>query len=116
MKLNMRLVLNKYSKYFLLVYCTLLLVMISIPFGTVSSISFFDKIEHFLVFILYGFLYASAFDDVVLGLGFPLYTELFQLFVPWRTFELLDLGTNVFSTLLGILISRLVLKKEPSFP
>ena len=63
-----------------------------------------DRFIHFLAFLPYGFLFPFVINDVLLSLGVPLYSELIQIGLPWKTFDPIDLGFNFAGTLLGFLI------------
>jgi len=115
MRLKRNSVLFKYGKYALLVYCVIVLVLNAIPFGAPTQVGVSDKILHFFAFFVYGFLFATTSEDFVLSLGFPIFAEIFQLFVPWRFFEVIDMGINLIATVLGFYMLRFF-KEEPSFP
>ncbi|MBI4181688.1 MAG: VanZ family protein [Candidatus Aenigmarchaeota archaeon] len=65
---------------------------------------------HLLGYLLYGFLLAGACSlqgrgagrVLAIGAGMGLLTEVLQLAVPFRTFDLLDWGVDVAGTALGM--------------
>ena len=86
-------------------------------FGDDSTVPGSDKIHHFLLYFLtsaFGFL---AYSDkkflklflFLLSLGF--FLELFQLWIPNRYFELLDLVANFLGVLSSFLIFAVLQKR-----
>lgn len=70
-----------------------------------------DKIVHLCLFAGLGGIGAWSLPDRLIGVAvggmmFGLATELGQMLVPTRSFELLDLAADVAGVVLGILVSR----------
>jgi VanZ family protein len=100
----------------LFIICVLLLPASDLPEFSFSRIKGFDKLIHFTIFAVAGFLWAKALNDtdykknililsLLLGLVISLMTEWMQsLDLIGRSFELLDLISNIIGVIFGLTI------------
>ena len=80
----------------------------------------FDAMNHFVGFTLFNFLVLSAIQSarrrpagtllLAVGLLWGLVCELLQLFIPSRSFQLMDVGANTLPSLLVFCIFKLKMK------
>ncbi|MBN1650635.1 MAG: VanZ family protein [Bacteroidales bacterium] len=105
--------------------CTILILML-IPTDGVSAFSFpgRDKIIHFGLFFILGFFYllprykisapfrlSKANRNTFLLLIFSIAVEFLQLKLAYRSFEILDILSNLFGVSSGILFAKQYLPK-----
>lgn len=75
-----------------------------------------DKIVHFVeyfvlsVLLLKNFLFQSSLEmsfkkTLILGGAFAIFLEIYQFFIPWRSFAIYDILTNLLGLLTGLYIS-----------
>jgi len=88
----------------LLPYVLLLLFLNLTPRVPSSSMANGDKLAHFAMFLLLGFIGFARWPYL---LPIPFLTEPLQLFIPDRTFSLADMGANLIGFALGVLFGWL---------
>jgi VanZ family protein len=115
-------------KYFTIIISVLILIVVLIPGANVPNINFigFDKIVHISMFAAWAV--ALRFDVVslrpwavvMLGMLFSLFTEITQLFVEGRSFDLYDLVADLVGLMIGVVVAgpinkvlRKVLQSKP---
>lgn len=98
-------------KYWPTITTTLsILVIVLLPGSSLPNINFFgfDKLVHFSMFLVwavavgYNFPLAPKLTILIIGLGFSLFTELLQLVVEDRSFDLFDMAADTVGVLVGI--------------
>ena len=111
---------NKFYFYLSLSAAWFLLIIYLMVFyrAKASSLSFSysDKLIHFILFFVQSFLITksyflknkilnlSVFKILVPFIFFCIIIEVAQIFIPYRNFELFDLLTNIFGSILGSII------------
>jgi len=83
--------------------------------GGPPSFPHFDKVMHFLIYAILGGLtvlrFSGFYFPFILGSAFGLSDEIHQLFVPSRSFDLLDLAADIVGVIAGILVTRFIIRK-----
>lgn len=93
------------SGIWLVAYCGFIFYLSSLPGSSISFLPFSDKIKHFFLYLCLGSIFAyflknlkSNLPWIILGITTFFFTvtyglsdEIHQLFVPGRTFDLIDL-------------------------
>ncbi|WP_088853283.1 VanZ family protein [Thermococcus pacificus] len=85
----------------LLAYLALLLFLNLFPAVPTSPVENGDKLAHFLMFLLLGFIGFARWPCL---LPVPFLTEPLQLFIPGRTFSLWDMAANLIGFSAGVVI------------
>lgn len=111
----------------LLAVWTIVIFLISttphIP-GTVKVIPFIDELTHFSEFFILGFLLLKSFPGssrknfyllILSGLGYSIFTETCQIFVPGRFFEFYDVLINSLGLLGGFFLPNQLNKLSGSY-
>ena len=104
---------NNNKTYFkLLFYLYILLVFILSIYPFDKSIDTGnDKINHIAAYTIYSILFISAFGDknkklmLLTGLVYGTSIEFIQYFLPYRSFELLDIAANAAGLFLGLFLT-----------
>lgn len=105
-------------KYWLTTLVSLgILVVVLLPGSTIPNpkIVGLDKIVHFTMFftwmvaVRYDFSFLKKWLLLLIGLFFSVLTELFQLFVEARSFEVYDLLADSIGVIAGLLLSPYLL-------
>lgn len=94
-----------------------ILVVVLLPGSTIPNpkIVGLDKIVHFTMFFIWmvtvrhDFSFVKNWLLLVIGLFFSILTELFQLFVEARSFEVYDLLADTIGVITGLLLSPYLL-------
>jgi VanZ family protein len=101
-------------KYWLTTLVSLgILLLVLLPGSTIPNpkIVGLDKVVHFTMFfawitaVRYDFPSAKKWVLLLVGLGFGVLTEFFQLFVKDRSFDVLDLVTDGVGVIIGLILS-----------
>ena len=93
---------------------------LSLPLGSGGETSGFpvDKLLHFIAFFVLTLLFIFSYPQkslkkaLLLTFCYGLFIEVYQLFLPWRTFSLLDLSFDVLGGLFVVLPLRIFRKRE----
>jgi VanZ family protein len=77
-------------------------------------IPYLDKIVHFAIFAVLGFLISyekksANWTNLAICAGYGLLIEIIQIFLPWRSFELADLLADTIGALAGIQVVRMLI-------
>lgn len=77
--------------------------------------SFGDKVNHIVAFLVLFFLLDKSYNFKILMrccilIGYGLFIEIVQSFLPYRTFSLLDLCADGIGLILGLCVKKILLK------
>ena len=83
------------------------------------EIPYFDKIVHFVIFGVLGFLISYEkrrleVSTAVICAGFGIAIEIIQSFLPWRSFEVADMVADTIGALAGMLAAKLLISYAKS--
>ena len=119
-----------------LVWCLVILLAISLPPGNIPrtglfSIPHFDKLVHFVLFTIWGFLLFYGFRKqktgnllrenptvtaIATGLVYGIFTELLQHFImSGRQGNFFDILSDLFGTVFGVLLVKWIAGKPSKF-
>lgn len=117
--------LKKYRLYsfniLLFIYCIILIILASLPGNSSANSNHLDKLYHMVAYSLLSFIlyFTLSFQNKVLVLKkypvaftiliatlFGMFNELFQIFIPTRSFNNFDLLAN----LVGIVSTAIIIK------
>lgn len=117
---------KKIAVYFPLVfYWITLIIATSLPSKDIPNLKINDKIEHFLAYLVLGFLFnlavifqnkykylkKYAFLSTIVFLSiYAIIDELHQVFIPGRECSFLDWGADTIGILLGVLTTYIFMK------
>ena len=103
-------------RYATLLVSVLILVAVLIPGRNLPDVSIggYDKLVHIIMFIAWGVAVRFDFDErpfpfvrfFLFGILFSSFTELVQILVEGRSFDIYDMAADVLGLLIGLLISR----------
>lgn len=101
-------------KVLAIIVSVLIIIAVLIPGSNIPEVGFtgVDKFVHIVMFsswaiaIRYDFPSVKPWLVFVLGLGFSLFTEILQLFVEGRSFDLYDMVADGIGLLLGLILTR----------
>lgn len=106
------------SYIFPVLWTALISILSSIPGSDLPDVPFagFDKVAHLGLYLVLGFLWASAVKSkflltILLGASYGALDEVHQIFVPLRTFSVFDILFDGIGVVCGVSIWRLLLKK-----
>jgi VanZ family protein len=101
--------------FFLYIFVILILATIRIPETATTGI---DKIDHAAAFIVFSLLMRFSFRNAspVLiffsGFGFGIMIEIIQLFIPYRSAEILDVAANIAGLLIGGFLVKIIRNRQ----
>ncbi len=110
----------------LVLYWLALITATSLPSNDIPNIKLNDKIEHFLAYLILGFLFNLAvlvqdkfkllrekayFSTIILLSFYAIIDELHQIFIPGRECSFLDWGADTIGIILGVLTTYYLLRK-----
>ena len=94
-------------------YTALLLLFSTVPVetvpGTGATLPRMGDLDHFLSYLLYGFLLSLSlskkrYHPLIIGIFIGILTEFMQIFIPSRTFDPLDMVSNILGVAVGIVL------------
>lgn len=107
-------------KYATLIVSALILVAVLIPGGNLPKVGLggFDKVVHIGMFAVWAIAVRYDFESrpfsflpaFLAGLFFSALTEILQLAVEGRSFDLYDIAANAFGVAAGLLVGGVILK------
>jgi len=101
------------KKFTVIALYTLIFVLAIIPPSEGQiGLPYMDKIIHFLAFFilsvatLYAFQVTRIFHCVILIICFGICIEVIQFFIPYRSFEILDIIADIIGALIGFKVLK----------
>ena len=99
---------------FFLAFFHIKLSFFSIHLGTIFIPS--DKINHFLAFIVFAFVYfyysGSFWQVLIVGIFLGTFIEFIQYFLPYRDCDIFDLVTDVSGLIFGMILLKVFFKRR----
>lgn len=105
-------------KILTIIVSILIVIAVLIPGSNIPNVDFigFDKFVHIAMFaswavaVRYDYRSLRPWVVFIFGLAFSLFTEILQLFVEGRSFDLYDMVADSAGLLMGLLVAPMLIK------
>ena len=105
---------NSYRRKVLFIYSLFIIIISVLPVNSPKELENLDadKIVHLLIYSVFVLLYAVSFfrrshlyiKSFVYGFCLGLFIEILQYFIPYRSFDVLDIAANSLGAVVGLFI------------
>jgi len=114
-----------YRKKILFIYSLFLVIVSVLPVSEPQELEYLnaDKAVHALFYLVFVLLYVFAFarsrfiyiKSFVCAFSLGLFIETLQYFIPYRSFDILDIAANSLGAAFGLLVAYKLLKQSRRF-